>query len=111
MAKPAIPFYFIDKVPSEGEQSEELTKIMKEMESAFEFKKNTTASKDLFISPDINQEKWQNFKIAAIKEFSDVLSSPESFFQNEPLVLLDTTILFSCKNGLAIFPEFPKKPS
>ena len=26
----------IDKVPSEGEQSEELTKIMKEMASAFE---------------------------------------------------------------------------
>ena len=84
--------FTIDKVPSEGEQSEELTKIMKEMASAFEFKKNTTAAKDLFVSPDINQKKWQNFKIAAIKEFADALDSPVSFFKNEPLVLIDATL-------------------
>lgn len=96
----------IDKVPSEGEQNEEFTKIMKEMESAFEFKKERAMAHDLFVSPDINQKKWQNFKIAAIKEFAGILDTPVYFFKNEPLVLIDTTIFYSCKKGLAIFPEF-----
>ncbi len=96
----------IDKVPSEGEQSEAFTKIMKEMDSAFEFKKEAGKAHDLFVSPDIDQKKWQNFKIAAIKEFSDALDSPVSFFLNEPLVLIDTTVWGSGKKGIAVYVEF-----
>ena len=90
----------IDKVPSEGEQSEELTKIMKEMTSGFE-KEN-----ELFVSLDINQKKWQNFKIAAINEFSDALDSPVSFFKNEPLVYRDKTVWGSGKKGVAVYADF-----
>ena len=43
---------------------------------------------------DSFQKKWQNFKNAAIKEFEDILDSPVSFFKNEPLVLIDTTIFY-----------------
>ena len=98
--------FTIDKVPSEGEQSEAFTKIMKEMASAFEYKKESGKAHDLFVSPDIDQKKWQNFKIAAIKEFSDALDSPVSFFLNEPLVLIDTTVWGSGKKGIAVYVEF-----
>ncbi len=96
----------INKVPSEREQSETFTKIMKEMALAFEFKKGFTASHDLFVSPDINQKKWQKFKIAAINEFSDALDSPVSFFINEPLVLTDATLFGSGKKGIAVYADF-----
>lgn len=62
----------IDKAPAEGEQSEELTKILKEMGSVY--------VPSLYVSPKINQKKWQNFKKEAINEFSDALDSPISFF-------------------------------
>jgi len=38
----------IEKVPSEREQSEELTKIMKEMASAFEYKKESGKAHEIF---------------------------------------------------------------
>ena len=42
----------IDKAFAEGEQSEELTKILKEMGSVY--------VPSLYVSPKINQKKWQN---------------------------------------------------
>ena len=57
----------IVKVPSEGEQNEEFTKIMKEMESAFEFKKERAMAHDHFVSPDINKKCGKISKLQQLK--------------------------------------------